>query len=61
MEHKDIFLKVQQNVIGMLSERLRKANYMLDRFGDTIERMMDKVEELVGEPRRPDEPDDNGS
>ena len=61
LDHKDIFLKVQQNVIGMLSDRLRKANSLLDRFGDTIDRMMDKVEELVGEPSRSDEPDDNGS
>ena len=46
-----IFLKVLQNVVRMMAERLRETNSRLDRSGDTIERLMTKMEDLIGEPR----------
>ena len=46
--NKDTQVKVLKNVIGHLADRLRDANDKLDRSGDTIERLQDKIEELVG-------------
>lgn len=45
---REMLVKVQQNVIRMLAERLQETNVKLDRYGETIERLRRRIEKLVG-------------
>ncbi|MSS70375.1 MAG: cyclic nucleotide-binding domain-containing protein [Candidatus Latescibacteria bacterium] len=44
----EMLVRVQQNVIRMLAVRLQETNVKLDRYGDTIERLRNRIEKLVG-------------
>ena len=46
--NREMLIKVQQNVIRMLAERLQETNVKLDRYGDTIERLRNRIEKLAG-------------
>ncbi|MBI2951562.1 Crp/Fnr family transcriptional regulator [bacterium] len=62
---REMLIKVQQNVIRLLAERLQETNVKLDRYGDTIERLRKRIEKLVGmseeEKGEGEEGDDRGA
>lgn len=51
----ELWVKVLQNIVDILSDRLREMNVKLDRYGDTIDQLMARIEDMIGEPTEPDE------
>lgn len=58
--NREMLIKVQQNVIRLLAVRLQETNVKLDRYGDTIERLQNKIEELLGQSEKSDEAEEKG-
>lgn len=53
--NREMWLKVLQNVVGMLADRLREMNVKLERSGDTVDHLSDQIEDMIGKPRNPDQ------